>query len=99
MPVQSLAYANCRQNGTTGGNVLCHEVLECFNDATDGVWRLKTEAVGELPIRRRTPGLRLIYECLAKTFFQHDTRQLFHASGRFSVGERSDSEHRSGRFG
>ena len=71
------AYTNCRQNGTTGGNVLCHEVL--------GASMMRRMAFGGSRPRRLAsslyvvvlPGLRLIYECLAKTFFQHDTRRLF----------------------
>jgi hypothetical protein len=46
--------------------------------------RLKSEAVGELIVRRGVPGLGLIYKGLAETFFQHATpimllepRQLF----------------------
>jgi hypothetical protein len=68
-----LAYAKCRQNGTTGGNVILHEDLESFSDAMDGIGRLKTKALGEFSIRRRAAGFGLIHKCLAETFFQHVT--------------------------
>jgi hypothetical protein len=35
--------------------------------------RLKSEAVGEFFVSREVPGLGLIYESLAETFFQHAT--------------------------
>jgi hypothetical protein len=68
-----LAYANCRKNRAIRGDIILHESLECFSDAMDCVWRLKAEAVGEVPIGRRVPGLGLIYEGLTETFFQHAT--------------------------
>ena len=37
----------------------------------DGVWRLKSEAVGELSIGRRVPSLGLFNEGPAETIFQH----------------------------
>ena len=48
--------------------------------------RLKSEAVGELFVRRGVPGLGLIYEGLAETFFQHAivTFQLRDAGSRAS---------------
>ena len=60
-------------NRATRGDIILHKALECFSDAMDCVWRLKAEAVGEVPIGRRVPDLGLIYECLTETFFQHAT--------------------------
>ena len=37
----------------------------------DGVWRLKSEAVGELSIGRRVPSFDLFNEGPAETIFQH----------------------------
>jgi hypothetical protein len=42
----------------------------------DCVSRLKSEAAGEFSIGRGAPGLGLIYECLAETFFQHANPRL-----------------------
>ena len=52
---------------------MMHESLECFNEAMNCLWRLESEAVGELFVRRGFPGPGLIYEDLAETFYQHAT--------------------------
>jgi len=43
-----------------GGDVVLHEGLECLNDAMNCLRRLKSEAVGELFVRRGVFGLGLI---------------------------------------
>ena len=55
-----LAHAKCSQHRATGGDVVLHEGLECLNDAMNCLRRLKSEAVGELFVRRGVFGLRLI---------------------------------------
>ena len=57
-----LAHAKCSQHRATGGDVVRHEDLECLTDAMNCLRRLKSEAVGELFVRRRVSGLGLIYE-------------------------------------
>jgi len=66
-----LAYANCRQNGATGLDILLHETFERLGDPLDRMGRFKPEAVGEFSIGRGAPGLRLIDESLAETILQH----------------------------
>jgi hypothetical protein len=80
-----LAHAKCSQHRATGGDVVCHEDLECLNDAMNCLRRLKSETVGELFVRRRVPGLGLIYEGLAETFFQHATPIMLLAQKLFSL--------------
>jgi hypothetical protein len=68
-----LANAKCSQHRATGGDVVLHEGLECLTDKMNCLRRLKSEAVGEFFVSREVPGLGLIYESLAETFFQHAT--------------------------
>jgi hypothetical protein len=65
-----LAHAKCSQHRAIGGDVVGHEDLECLNNAMDCLRRLKSEAVGEVFVRRRVPDLSLIYEDMAEMFFQ-----------------------------
>jgi hypothetical protein len=55
-----LAHAKCSQHRATGGDVVLHEGFECLNDAMNCLRRLKSEAVGELFVRRGVFGLGLI---------------------------------------
>jgi hypothetical protein len=71
--VPHLAYAQCSQHRAGGSDVFMHESLKCLNNAVNCLRRLKSEAVGELFVRRRVSGLGLIYEGLTETFLQHAT--------------------------
>src|ERR1700674_1031227 len=66
-----LAHAKRGQHRTIGGDVVLHERLECLTEAVNCLRRFKSEAVGQLFVRRGGPGLGLIYEGLAEAFFQH----------------------------
>ncbi len=68
-----LAHAKRSQHRTTGCNVVLHKGLECLTDAMNCLRRVKSEAVGELFVRRGVPGLRPIYQGLTETFLQHAT--------------------------
>jgi hypothetical protein len=50
---------------------LLHENLERPSDPADGLWRLETEALRELGVRRRAADSGLIYESPAEVLFQH----------------------------
>lgn len=79
MPGRILLTQKCNQRRATGGDVVLHEDIKCLSEAMNCLRRLKSEAVGELFVCRRIPGLRLIYEGLAETFFQHATPIMLRA--------------------
>ena len=68
-----LAHARCNQHRATGGDVVLHEGLQRLTDKMNCLRRLKSEAATEFFVRHEVPGLGLIYEGLAETFFQHTT--------------------------
>ena len=66
-----LAHAKRGQYRTISGDVVPYEGLECLTEAVNCLRRFKSEAVGQLFVRRGDPGLGLIYEGLAEAFFQN----------------------------
>jgi hypothetical protein len=84
MPGRILHTQKCRQHWATGGDVGLHEGLECLNDAMNCVCSGSSPRRSASSLYGGVPGLGLIYEGVAKTFFQHATpivllepRQLF----------------------
>jgi hypothetical protein len=55
-----LAHAKRGQHRAIGDDVFLHKGLECLTEAVDCLRRFKSEAVGELIVRRGVPGLDLI---------------------------------------
>src|ERR1700694_2534308 len=77
-----LAYAKRGQHRTVGGDVVLHEGFERFGEAVNRLRRFKSEALGQLPIRRGNSPPGLIDERLAKTVLQDALRSSSSSGGR-----------------
>ena len=62
MPRHILLTQSAANIGRLAGDVVLHEGLECLTKAVNCLRRFKPEAIGQLFVRRSSPGSGLIHE-------------------------------------